>query len=625
VKPVAIVAVGAESALGSGVAAYSVGPVGAAPTTRIVEDARLREAGLGKPFVARARPFARGTIDPAAALLESAARLLVEELDTRFPLWTRERVALVVGTSSGGMFPLTDALRRRAEGDPIPPDIARAAPYFGPLAGLCAALRVDACERIQVLGACASSGIAIGIGCRLLEFEHATLVVAGGYDAVSVLVAAGFECLGATSATRPAPFRVGRDGMALGEAAVLVALMPARAARGSLLGYVSGFGTTCDAVHVTAPDRSGAGLARAALCALADAGIDAGAVDLVSAHGTATPFNDTAEARALSTVLGARSSRVVLHPFKAVVGHTLGASAALELVSALDAMKRRVLPAAVGEGEVDPETSVRLLATNEEGDVSHCLKFSAAFGGANAALVVSRDASAGHPLERGGVAVVATGEPRRAADIDDIAGRTRIPPLQMSRLDPLSAASVSAVASALDRAGQLPRERTGVVVGTATATIENDASFESRLRERGVRAAEPRRFPPTSPNLSAGQCAIAFGLLGPSLSVGAGPEAPLEALLVAHDLVAGGDADAMVVVAAEHVGDVVTDLWAAAGWPLPACGAIALVLQRSAAAPLDRSRLRALLLEARAADGRLGAAAPGWPTLAAALSRIAAA
>jgi 3-oxoacyl-[acyl-carrier-protein] synthase II len=312
-----------------------------------------------------------------------------------------------------------------------------------------------------------------------------------------------------------------------------------------------------------------------------------------------------------------------VHPFKAVVGHTLGASSALESVAALSAMRRGVLPASIGDGEVDPEAAVRLLRQNTAGTPRHCLKLSAAFGGANVALVVSTVCGPGAPISASGVELVSLGDARHAADAAALGGRTRLPQVQLSRLDPLSAAAVAATESALARAGAavIP-EKTGVVVGTATATLENDEAFDRRRREKGAGGVEPRRFPPTSPNLPPGQCAIAFGLLGPSLSVGGGPEAPLEALLVAIDLLASGDADAMIVVAAEQVGDVVRELWGQAGWPVPADGGVAAVLRRSEAGTLSRDRVRALLGAVRAGHGAAFGVEPGWPVLAAALGTL---
>src|SRR5262249_38801315 len=146
-------------------------------------------------------------VDPAAALLERTAAHLAGELDARCPGWRTLRLGLAVGTSSGGMIALCDALAVRARGDAVPRELAAATPYFGPLRRVEAILGAAFAERVHVLAACASSAVAIGIATRWLEHGHADLVVAGGYDAVGSLVAAGFESLGATTARAPCPFR----------------------------------------------------------------------------------------------------------------------------------------------------------------------------------------------------------------------------------------------------------------------------------------------------------------------------------------------------------------------------------------------------------------------------------
>ncbi|HEX4336744.1 MAG TPA: beta-ketoacyl synthase N-terminal-like domain-containing protein [Polyangiaceae bacterium] len=616
-KSVSIVAAAAESALGSGRAAYSVGDVGDVPRSRIAEDAALRDGGFAKPWVGRAPSLADlgAGVDPAEALLERVTSSLAADLDAWQPSWRHRRIGIVVGTSSGGMVSLGRVLEARGRGEPIPAELAAGAPYFGPLRAL-RRLGVSPLAEAQVLAACASSGAAIGLGARWLWLGRVDLVIAGGYDAVGDVVASGFESLGATTGQPPAPFRKLRDGMALGEGAALVALVPYDGTE-SAIGYVRGFGMSSDATHVTAPDPGGAGLVRAARTALDDAHVEPSEVDLVSAHATATPLNDAAEARALATLFGER--RVVVHPMKAIVGHTLGASSALEALATLDAMKRGVLPAAAGDGELDEAFSGALLEKNESGTPRTCLKLSAAFGGANAALVLSTEPGAGHALHRRHVTVVASGEPSTAANLVAAASETRLPRAAVSRLDPLSAAAVAAAASALRRAPPLARERMGVVVGTAAATLEIDAAYDARLRERGPRGVDPRRFPSTSPNLCAGNCTIAFGLLGPSLSVGAGPDADIEALMVGFDLVAAGDADSVLVIAAEQVGDVVRDVWAAMGLSAPEDGAAAIILARSV---LDDGRILAATLRARELRARPGwdsTIRRGWPAFLAAL------
>ncbi len=616
--PVDLIAVVAISALGSGPDAWRVGPPGSAAITAIVEDVELVEAGLRNPFAARA---AARPVQPEA-LLATSARQLAAALDESRPGWRTLRIGVAVGTSSGGMRSLEHCFAQRALGLTIDRDLARRAPYFGPLSVLEGALGVEPLVCTQVLAACASATMAIGIACRWLALGSVDLALAGGYDALALLVAAGFESLRATSATRPAPFRIARDGMALGEGAALLGLTrhsPGTAA----LAHVVGFGASSDAVHVTAPDRTGAGLESAARRALEDASLDAVQIDLVSAHATGTPYNDAAEARAIRGVLGAHAEVAVVHPHKAVIGHTLGAAGALELLAAVGCLRDGTLPAAAGTGALDPDARVRLLDRALRGAPRTCLKLSAAFGGANAALVASLDAGSGVARVARPVAIAAVGKPCTEPDVDAIVRHSARERSKLLRSDVLSQLAQSAVARVIDQLGEALPADVGVVCGSVAATIEIDEAFAAGLRERGARRVDPRRFPATSPNLAPGECSIAFRLLGPSFGVGAGLAAPLEALAVAHDLIAAGDAEALLVVAADDVGAVVGDLWRAAGWPAPHHGAAGVLLRAATGPGIDRASLGRLWAEARANDGRLRDAGPGWPALLGAVAALA--
>jgi 3-oxoacyl-[acyl-carrier-protein] synthase-1/3-oxoacyl-[acyl-carrier-protein] synthase II len=584
--------------------ATRVGAVGDVPESLSRNDAELRNAGLRKPRAARAAidPLP-GDADRAHSLLERAASDLSARLDACVPGWKNLRLALCVGTSAGGLGRLERALALRAAGATVPRSLARAALYDGPLVAL-ERWFGDAAPQVQLLGACVASTFALGLGARWLDAGHAELVIAGGYDALCPFLATGFEALGATTGGEPAPFRASRDGMVLGEAAALVALMreaDAPVVEGSLLG----FGAASDALHVTAPDAEGRGLALAAARALEDAREPESTIELVSAHATATQHNDAAEAAALRRIFGSDLERLVVHPFKAVVGHTLGAAGALETLAALDAMRAQVLPGAVGHDAVDPSFAGRLLAANAPGHATRCLKLSAAFGGANAALVVAaaERAEARDRSEPLGAAVEAprarpvtllyAGPRVSEPDLELLAVRTRLDELRRSRLDRASALAVTAAAGALGAVPGLAPLTTAVVVGTSAASLEADELFDSRRRERGAAFVEPRRFPATSPNLPAGWCAIAFGWQGPNVAVGGGPGAAEQALLVGYDLVAAGDAEHAVVVTSDDVGPVTRDLFAAAELPVPADGASVYVLGHGAGpTPFERPRLR---------------------------------
>jgi 3-oxoacyl-[acyl-carrier-protein] synthase-1/3-oxoacyl-[acyl-carrier-protein] synthase II len=577
---VAIFASGAISALGRGSDAISAGEAGAPARVAIARDDELVRAGLARPFAARAWPLD----DPsrAAGLLRFALNACTTELDERRPGWRGERVGLVVGTSSGGMRAAERSFAEIAAGARVTDPAAST--YSGPLDAVVGDLAIDLDPCVLVLGACASAVLAIGLGTRWLERGACDVVLAGGFDEVTVFVAAGFEVLRATTASPPPrPFRLGRDGMSLGEGAAIVALV--REAKGQARAFVTGFGAASDAVHLTAPDRDGKGLARAGQAALMEAG--AGSVDLVSAHATATPFNDAAEAKAIRAVLGAGSD-VVVHPFKAQAGHTLGAAGALELLVGLDAMERGVVPAAAGQGLLDPDASVRLLARAQSGPLRRVLKLASAFGGSNAALVLSREAGTG-PRRRRPAFLHQAVHAGSEGSTGDLAARTGFAYERVERADRLVRLALAAIAALASECG--PLDGAGLVVGTAMGPIENNASFAARLREGGVRLAEPRRFAYTSPNTAAGECSIAFGLSGPSFAVGGGMHAAVEALAAGALLVESGDAERVVVVAVDDAGPVTLAL---AGDSLVA-GAVACLVSAGEGAAA-RARIGALSL-----------------------------
>lgn len=556
-KPVALLASAALSALGRGARASYVGEVGEAPPSAVQLEA------LGALARIDERLLCAEAGDRATGLLASVARDLSEQLEALVPDFRRQRLFVCVGTSAGAMQSMQRAL---ADLEGARESLARQANYHAPLDALFAELGLERTqvECVQVLGACASSTLALGLACRALDEGACDLAIAGGYDALSEFVVAGFSGLGALSRRGPAPFRLDRDGLALGEGAGLVALV--RDSGDGRLPSVLGFGASADAVHVTAPDREGRGLARAASRALCDAGARPSDVGLISAHATATPYNDAAESRALALVFS--ESRLVVHPWKAAIGHTLGAAGVLESLAAWDALGRDVLPAARGAGPTEPGLVAELLERNESGKAGCALKLSAAFGGLNAALLLGAPGTAWAAPERAqrGVELALLGEEIHAGDAQLVASVAPSATELAARADSLSELVLAAVARLVRRlAAPLP-ESCAVIVGSALATIEANDRFDQR--RRAELAVLPRAFPPTSPNLCAGVCSIAFGLRGPAFSVGASRDgAAEEAFGTAALLVAAGDAEAALVVVAEDAGPVAQQLLRRAGEP----------------------------------------------------------
>ncbi|MCB9605172.1 MAG: beta-ketoacyl synthase chain length factor [Polyangiaceae bacterium] len=615
-KAARIVASGAISALGEG--RKAVDPF-ALPGIRA--DDELASLGLRRPRVARSAT--RDVVsDPAEWLLLNALRQLSANLDRVTAGWRSRRLAFVIGTSSGGMWSQTQAFDAlvRGEGDP---ELCRAAPYWGPLAAL--RREFPAAPMIHVLAACASSAMALGVGRELLHDGSADLVIAGGYDALTPFVAAGFEALGVTTAERPLPFSMRRDGLALGEGAALVAL-----SRDAGPGpWLSGFAASADASHPTSPADSGEALTRAVSDALRDAQV-AGNTFLVSAHATSTLANDRAEA----VVIGGFGPRAeAVQAFKSRVGHTLGAGSVLELLSAIRCAELGRCPPLEAE-PFEPE-----LRDHGEAKVvvsRRVVKLASAFGGANAVLVAELDqpvdALAREPSE---VWLTQCGTPQSSPRTDALIAHSSLDPIHVRRLDTLSALCCSAALDVIPEEMNEPRgerQRTGVVMGSVLGSMEHNAAYQARLTERGHGRADPRKFPATSPNLAPGMVSILFGLGGPCTSVGAGYAAPFEALLVALELLQGGHAEHMLVIVADHRGAAVDRLLECANAPPPAHGALAIRLsaQRQEGTTPSLLPLRADILArlsgnsgsswpdpSQVGPGSPATAQPGWPTLSA--------
>ncbi len=243
--------------------------------------------------------------------------------------------------------------------------------------------------------ACASGALALGAALDAVRSGEVEVAVAGGSDSLCQLTYAGFNALRSVDEGACRPFRAGRAGMSFGEGAAVLVLEPLERAlaRGAEpLAVLAGAGASCDAHHMTAPDPSGVGAAAALEAALADAGLPPEAVDFVNVHGTGTPLNDAAEWQALRRVFGERAGELPLVATKALIGHLLGCSGAIEAVATVLCLRHGELHPVGRDGEADPELPVNLVldeplpAPGARAGVSTSL----AFGGSNAALVFSR-------------------------------------------------------------------------------------------------------------------------------------------------------------------------------------------------------------------------------------------
>jgi 3-oxoacyl-[acyl-carrier-protein] synthase II len=246
--------------------------------------------------------------------------------------------------------------------------------------------------------ACATGADCIGHAFDQIRLGRADLMFAGASEApILPNSIAGFDRLGACSheAETPTqamrPFDVARTGLVVAEGAavlVLEALGTARARGAAILGEIIGYGSTSDAYHIVAPHPQGRGAAAAMRRALADARLEAEDVDYINAHGTATPLNDTMETYAIKHALGETAYNIPVSSTKSVTGHAMGATAAMEAVFSVMAIRDQVAPPTINLTDPDPACDLDYIPNEaREMSIRHVVSNSFGFGGHNAVLV----------------------------------------------------------------------------------------------------------------------------------------------------------------------------------------------------------------------------------------------
>ena len=332
------------------------------------------------------------------ARLDRACRMLLwacHEAWTQAAPPSGEGVPLVLGTTAGGM-PLGEAYYRSAvspsrSGRQQP---TRAMLYQAQIQGRMAAEALGLTGPVTMISnACASGANAIGHAGALIRHGLATRVLAGGYDALTLLVFSGFDSLQVLSPSVCRPFDADRDGLALGEGAAMVVLEDlelARARGATILGELIGYGTTLDVHHLTQPHPQGDAALAAMSLACHEAGVTPQQIDYVNAHGTGTRLNDSAEALAICRWAGPAVSHLPVSSTKASIGHLLGGSGAVEAVVCLLALAGQWLPPQVNLVKPDPLCAFPIVRQPRDAKLETVLSNSFGFGGANATLIFRR-------------------------------------------------------------------------------------------------------------------------------------------------------------------------------------------------------------------------------------------
>jgi 3-oxoacyl-[acyl-carrier-protein] synthase II len=335
----------------------------------------------------------------------AAAQEAVADAGLDFSTWSaerRDRVGVAINTGGGGLEALVDgthALEQKGPGQVSPFAIPA---LSGSMAACMVSMRYGLTGPVLTqVAACASSVIAFLDGLRLVQDGECDVVLVGGSEAPLLPIAfAALGNMGALSkrnddpAHASRPFDRDRDGFLFGEGAAVVVLESAAHAmdRGARIrAEVLGGGLTADAYHVSAPEPSGRGAARAMALALRHAGVTPEEIDLIVAHGTSTPLNDVTETRAIKTAFGEQAYRVPITSPKSMVGHLLGAAGAVSALAAISAIDEGIIPPTANLEHPDPACDldyVPLVARRQP--VRTAIVNGFGFGGQNAVAVFRR-------------------------------------------------------------------------------------------------------------------------------------------------------------------------------------------------------------------------------------------
>jgi 3-oxoacyl-[acyl-carrier-protein] synthase II len=561
-RDVVITGLGAVSAIGADCAslwdAVAAGRSGIGPISRFATtDFAVHTGAVVRDPAAKGEPGEAANMELCRRFAVAAGREALAAAGLPDGAVPSSRLALVFGTGLGDNATPVHTLAE---------EVAACLGAVGP--------------RLTVSTACSSSTGAIGLGRDLLDLNAADAVLAGGSDVLSPHVFAGFHALGVLSRTACAPFSH-PFGTTLGEGAGFVVLERGRDARergARVQATLDGYGLSGDAYHETSPDPHGAGVERAIRGALEDAGLAPAALDYANVHGSGTEANDPAEWRGIQRALGARAASIPLSSTKGALGHAQGAAGVLEAIVTILAMSHGVVPPTLNftkprpYGPPDPVPGPQ----PRPGLVRHALSLNAAFGGANAALVLSRADAAlpQRPRLRRAVHILGVGlvGPWGVGADAFVASRgcegrvpefdlaMLVPQADLRGLDPVSRYLTAAAALALRDGGvQLRgalRDRVGLLAGQLGGSPESLAAFQRSIDEHGLAHLSAAAFARIVLNAAAGACSKLLSLRGPLSAVTTGAGTGLVSLVLAAEMLSTREGLAcMLAGGADEAGD----------------------------------------------------------------------
>jgi 3-oxoacyl-[acyl-carrier-protein] synthase II len=341
-------------------------------------------------------------MDRSTQFSVAAAKLAIEDAKLDLDQINRDRAGVIIGSGIGGIQTLEDQACVAME-----KGYNKVSPFFVPMmianmgAGQIAITFGLKGPNLTTVSACASSANGFGDAFKVLQRGDADVMVTGGSEAsMTPLTYGGFCSLKAMSTRNEEPekasrpFDSDRDGFVMGEGAgmvILETLEHAQARGAHIYAEVVGYGMTCDAYHITAPDPVGAGAARAMAVAIKDAGLKPEDVDYVNAHGTSTPLGDKGETMAIKNVFGEHASKLAVNSTKSMTGHLLGAAGGIEAIISVLAIQDSFIPPTINLENPDPECDLDYVPNKGRGqEVNVAITNSFGFGGHNVTLVLKK-------------------------------------------------------------------------------------------------------------------------------------------------------------------------------------------------------------------------------------------
>ena len=477
-------------------------------------------------------PVSRTSVMGAIAVREALDQAAIHDIADK-------RVALISGTTVGVMD-VTEEYFERMKTEPelqyLPHsnECGRSTEEIARFSGL------DGAKCCTICTACSSALNAIMLGSEMLKNDEVDLVIAGGSEPLSRYHLNGFNTLMILDRERCRPFDESRAGLNLGEGAAFVILekdVP------DPLAYVNGYANRCDAFHQTATSKDGEGAFLAMTEALRNAGIQAGDIQYINAHGTGTQDNDASESAAFKRVFG--DSLPEMSSTKSYTGHTTSAAGAVETVICLLAMENDFIPASLGWSNPIPDgvvpsqgrTGIRL-------DYVMCNSFG--FGGNDSSLILSRMKPAPDEralLDESRIMIAAKRTVSTMEELSEL--KAFLSPMETRRMGTIMKASLLSAFSVLKDAGI--ERPDAIIAATSKGMLELSTLFLEDISNNGEELLKPTLFMQSTHNTIASAIAIRTGCHGYNITYSQGEDSSIWAIRDAKMLLRKGEARKVLV------------------------------------------------------------------------------